>query len=213
MKSKKFSLSKLLIILLLLAPSATAVYYYQKNKEARKDPAVAQKQEIEDLVAKVKKIMLVPDETPTLATVEDKEKLKDQPFFKDAENGDKILIFTAAKKAIIYRPNDNRVINSGPIAVTSDNATATVAVSVLASKSSSTQVEATKNSLGTITGIKLSDGTAKADYEKTQVFDASGNNSQKTDEIVTKLGAEKITKLPEGETAPSGSSIIVFVKK
>lgn len=213
MKSKKFSLSKLVIVLLLLVPSATAVYYYQKNKEARKDPVVAQKKEIEDLVAKVKKLMLVPDETPTLATVEDKEKLKDQPFFKDAENGDKILIFTAAKKAIIYRPNDNRVINSGPIAVTSDTVASTVTVSVMASKSSSAQVSATKTALNSITGITLGDGTAKGDYEKTQVLDVSGNNSQKTDEIVAKLGAEKITKLPEGETVPDGSSIVVFVKQ
>ena len=212
MKSKKFSLSKIVILLLLLVPSATAVYYYQKNKEARKDPAIAQKQEIDDLVAKVKKIMLVPDETPTLATVEDKEKLKDQPFFKDAQNGDKILIFTASKKAIIYRPSDNRVINSGPIAVTSDTAAANITVAVLASKSSS-QVDTTKTALNTLKGLTLSDGTAKANYEKTQVFDASGNNSQKTDEIVSKLGAEKITKLPEGETAPTGAAIIVFVKQ
>jgi hypothetical protein len=63
------------------------------------------------------------DETPTLATVTDKTKLKDQPFFKDAENGDQILIFPQAKKAIIYREKENRLINVGPIAITSDKAT------------------------------------------------------------------------------------------
>jgi hypothetical protein len=68
---------------------------------------------------KVSKIQQVPDETPTLATVQDADKLREQEFFKDAENGDKVLIFTEAKKAIIYRESDNRVINSGPIVLNS----------------------------------------------------------------------------------------------
>ena len=67
--------------------------------------------------------MSVPaDETPTLASVTDKTKLKDQPFFKDAENGDQILIFPQAKKAIIYRESTNKLINVGPIAITTDTA-------------------------------------------------------------------------------------------
>lgn len=64
----------------------------------------------------VGKLMVLPsDETPTLATVLDKEQLKDQPFFADSQNGDKILIYTKAKKAIIYRLDGNKLINVGPI--------------------------------------------------------------------------------------------------
>lgn len=62
-------------------------------------------------------INLPAGETPTIATVEDRSKLVDQAFFSQAQNGDKLLIYTKAKKAIIFRPSNNKIINVGPIAV------------------------------------------------------------------------------------------------
>lgn len=60
------------------------------------------KKEIKDLVEKIGKLVILPaDEEPVLATVTDKEKLKDQPLFAKAENGDKILIYAKAQKAYI----------------------------------------------------------------------------------------------------------------
>jgi hypothetical protein len=78
------------------------------------------KAEAAELKEKVGKLMQLPDEDATIATVQDADKLKEQEFFKDAENGDKVLIFTTEKKAVIYRENENKIINSGPIALNSD---------------------------------------------------------------------------------------------
>jgi len=72
------------------------------------------------IIEKVSKLTHIPNEKPTMATVKDITKLADQPFFKDAQNGDKVLIFTESKKAVIYRESTNEIINSGPITTTSD---------------------------------------------------------------------------------------------
>ncbi len=98
-----------------------AVYLYKQVRELKKNNQFEDLQSNQDqLKEKISKLINLPDEKPTVANVTDKEKLKDQPFFKDAQNGDSLLIFPAAKKAIIYRESENRLINVGPIAITSD---------------------------------------------------------------------------------------------
>ena len=55
-------------------------------------------------------LVLPKEEDPTLATVTDKTKLLDQPVFKEAENGDKLLAYPISKKLILYRPNRKLII-------------------------------------------------------------------------------------------------------
>ncbi len=62
--------------------------------------------------------MEVPDEMPTLATIDDKTKLEKSTFFSRAENGDKILLFTNAKKAILFRPSTGKIVDVTVINVT-----------------------------------------------------------------------------------------------
>ena len=99
-------------------------YYYMKYRDIRKNPQSVSTQEVKDVTQEVGKLISLPkDEQPTIATVQDKNKLKDQPFFKDAQNGDKVLIYTTSKKAIIYRPSTKTLINVGPIAINSSDTT------------------------------------------------------------------------------------------
>lgn len=78
----------------------------------------AQQQGTADLVAKVGQLVQLPSgEQPTIATVSDVTQLQGQPLFKQAENGDKVLIYAQAKKAILYRPSTGKVIDIGPVAV------------------------------------------------------------------------------------------------
>lgn len=72
--------------------------------------------EIDVLVSEVGKLISLPsDEKPTVATITDIEKLKDQAFFVNAKNDDKVLIYTNAKKAILYRPSEKRIIEVGAV--------------------------------------------------------------------------------------------------
>ncbi len=103
-----------LIIILFLGSSATAVYFYTQWKKAT--TVVNPQEEIEDVLAVVSNYMELPQgENPTIATVVDREKLQDQAFFVNAENGDKVLIYTNARKAILYRPSTKKVVEVAPI--------------------------------------------------------------------------------------------------
>ncbi len=86
----------------------------QKAKQAQTNPQYAQ-EEVKKIVAEVGKLIDLPTgEDPTVATVTDITKLKEQPFFAKAKNGDKVLIYTNAKKAILYDPKAKKVIDIAP---------------------------------------------------------------------------------------------------
>jgi cytoskeletal protein RodZ len=105
---------------------AFSVYQYKQAEYLKTPEGVAEiaKKDSDELVSKVSQLIKLPDEEAVVATVDDKDKLREQPFFVDVENGDKVLIFSAASRAVIYRPSENRIINSGPIAITAEDAAA-----------------------------------------------------------------------------------------
>jgi hypothetical protein len=93
-----------------------AGYFYSELRVLQKNPQAASEQETRELVAKVSKLIVLPQgETPTIATVSDPAALKDQPFFANAEKGDKVLIYAQAKKAILYSLALNRIVDVAPL--------------------------------------------------------------------------------------------------
>lgn len=129
----------LLLILLSAVPSYYFYKQYQKVQKQLLDPALAAKEQTFALVVAVGKLIELPKgEDPTVATISDKEKLKDQPFFNNAKNGDKIIIYTNAKKAILYDPVANKIIDVAPVNIGSPSATITTipAISIKPSPSS-----------------------------------------------------------------------------
>lgn len=112
---KRSAVLGILVILLLVAIGA-ASYFYLQFAELKKNPQRIAQQEVQELVSKVSKLIVLPEgETPTVATVTDPEKLKDQPFFAKTKKGDKILIYTNAKKAILYDPVNNKIVEVAPV--------------------------------------------------------------------------------------------------
>lgn len=103
--------SILLIIIVILG--LTAGYFYKKSTT---NEAAISAREVKNLTNEIGKLVMLPtDETPTVATVSDPEALKDQPFFANALKDDKVLIYSNAKKAILYRPSIERVVNIAPL--------------------------------------------------------------------------------------------------
>ena len=93
-----------------------AVYSYTQLAELRGDPQRVAEKEVEELVNRVGKLIVLPEgEQPTVATVSDVESLREQPFFAQAKNGDKVLIYTNARKVILYDPVTNKIVEVAPL--------------------------------------------------------------------------------------------------
>lgn len=115
----------LVAAVVLLAGAGWFAYDYsqvRKENERLSDPQQAAKDATDRLIEDVGKLVQLPQgETPTIATVSDVTKLKNQAFFAKAQNGDKVLIYTQAKRAILYRPSTNKVIEIAPVNIGDNN--------------------------------------------------------------------------------------------
>lgn len=107
-----------------------SMYFYFEAQRARQEAELAKNnpkagdEELKRVLEKVGRLVLLPEgETPTLATVTDKQLLSGQDFYKNAENGDKVLIYAVAKKAFLYRPSTNKIIEIAPVTVDTQTAT------------------------------------------------------------------------------------------
>jgi len=191
--------------------SIVAFYFYKQYQDIKKNPNQAAQAETTQLVAAVGKLIDLPkDETPTIATVLDKEKLKGQDFFLNAENGDKILIYTKDKKVIIYRPTQNKLINVGPIAI-DQNLQTLVALVNSGGDTSSVTKKLNDKFAETVAVSGVTDAKNKNSVKQLTVVDVSAKSTELAKEIAKELGGV-VSSLPGGETAPAGSSIVVFVK-
>jgi hypothetical protein len=112
----------ILAVLLVAASAGTAFYFFKKYQSAQyllNNPEKVAQDEVKSVTSKLSALMELPgDEQPSVATVLEKDKLKDQPFFAKAENGDKVIIYTKAMKAILYRISSNKIIEVMPISIT-----------------------------------------------------------------------------------------------
>lgn len=116
MELKTFAVPILLGLLVVV--SGVAWYLYQRTDLSRPDARAVPSGEVGALVEKVSAFIMLPEgETPTVATVANPAKLKDQPFFENAREGDKVLVYTLAKRVYLYRPADNRIINVAPLSI------------------------------------------------------------------------------------------------
>ncbi len=98
---------------------AYSLYIYQSTLYARLFPAKANAKDVEQTLSKVSKLIELPqNEAPEIAVISDINKLKDQTFFANAQNGDKVIMYIKTKKAFIYRPTTNKLIEVGPINIT-----------------------------------------------------------------------------------------------
>lgn len=84
----------------------------QSSESQAKSSAV----EVQKIVAEVGKHLVLPaGEVPTMAAVSDLSKLKGQPFFERAELGDIVLIYATTRRAVLWRPTAQKIIEVSAI--------------------------------------------------------------------------------------------------
>ncbi len=104
-----------LITLLVLLLGVTSVIAWNLYKQKNQDNLALTADDKKTIVINIGKHVVIPTaEEPVFATVTDPEKLADQPFFFLAKTGDKVLVYQNAKRAILYRPSIDRVIEMMP---------------------------------------------------------------------------------------------------
>lgn len=99
-----------------------AQYNDAKAKLASPQASVAAARQVSDTLGKVAKLAIVPtNETPTVSTVANAAKLKGQSFFANAKDGDKVIVYSQAKEAILYRPSTNQIVIIAPVSAPAAN--------------------------------------------------------------------------------------------
>ena len=212
----KFIAIILTVVIVILA--GLSVYFFKQYKHLKDNPDAVSQDTAKHTVQMVGKIYAVPtDEEPTVAEVKDKEKLKDQAFFKGAQNGDKILIYTKNKVAIIYRENDNKIINVGPIALSDkdggEETKALTTVKVINGSSKTNKVEGIVKSLEDKMGASLTIDSTYGDAKnknvtKTTVIAVNADKAATAQEIATALGGQ-VGQLPAGESKPNTDILVI----
>jgi hypothetical protein len=172
------------------------------------------------LIKTVGQLMFLPSEEPTIATVTDKEKLAKQPFFAQAENGDKVIIYTQAKKAILYRPTQKKIVDVAPLITDATPQPQLAPTTVTSEKISLTLLNGSlkpgvTNSIDDQLikkypnlAIGAKKAATKTDYVQTIVVDLTGKNTQLAAQIAADLGGV-VNALPESEPKPTTELVVI----
>lgn len=104
------------LLLLATALILAGVYELGRASVYRAHPELASAEQATALLAKVGELIQLPNEQPTMATVNDAASAKkSQPFLVNAQNGDMLIVYPNAQQAIVYRPSTNKLITVGPV--------------------------------------------------------------------------------------------------
>ena len=214
-----------LVLIILAGFGGISVYFYshyQHAQELLRDPAAAAQEETRLLVEKIDRHILVPKgETPIIAKVTDTKQLAGNPFFAQAQTGDVMVIFSQAKKAILYRPGTDRIVN-----ILSLNPEPSVAGTSTASAQMQSATLTIYNSTMTAGLASVAERKITAQIDQIKITDKANskiNNYAKSVVVVLNPGAKDLgtkladmikaeigSNLPTGETKPNTDLLLIL---
>ncbi|MFA7662855.1 MAG: LytR C-terminal domain-containing protein [Patescibacteria group bacterium] len=229
-KSKFTKIFLVSIILLAILGIGSGIYFYQKYQEIKNNPDIVNQKEAETIISALGKMMELPaDETPTIATILNKDELKDQPFFNKAENGDKVIAYAKSMQAILYRPSINKIISVAPLVtdqaqtadgvVTDTDTTTEISNELKIVYYNGTESVGLANETETLVKNNYPEyqtlaikNAIKSDYTKTLVIDLKGDKNQVASDLAQFIGGE-VGQLPDGEEFSEADIMIIVGKQ
>ncbi|MCX7929089.1 MAG: hypothetical protein N2558_05435, partial [Patescibacteria group bacterium] len=171
------------------------------------------------ITSQIRKYMELPnEEEPTLATITDINKLKDQDFFKKAKNGDKVLIYAKARKAILYRPSGNKVIEFAPLILgvnqQSQNQIQETKIAIYNGSKKVGLTNEIEKQISDFKNIKIvsKENAKKNNYNETIIVDLTGKNEELTKQISEKINGKITKEIPKEETVSEADILIIAAK-
>lgn len=217
---RKVSLGKsfllLLFLVLFIGLLVTGYLYYTTRQQLNllSTPQGQQQlsaKEVEIVQAQLSKLTLLPDESPVMATITDAAYLATQSaFYQRSENGDKVIVYPNAKKAFIYSPSRNIIVNSGPLV--NDASNQQVSLEVRNGSNTNGLGDKVKTDLEAQGVTVATVGNAsRRTYTQTVVIGMNENvPANVLQGLATYLKGEVGTELPAGE-ADSESDVLIIV--
>jgi hypothetical protein len=212
----------------MLSLVGTSGYFFMKYQSAQTQvQGTADTKEADDTIKKVGELVLLPEgEQATLATVTDITKLAGQTFFARAKNGDKVLIYEQSKKAILYRPSSNMIIDIGPVGSTgastgtqtaTPSATETISkpvrVAIYNGTTTSGLTRKAEPELVALSSLQVAvvakENASSSAYTESVVIDLTGQNQAAASQLAT-YAKGQVGTLPAGEAKPEADILIIL---
>lgn len=228
------------VIVLLVVVAAVIVYFFAATREDVGLPNTSNLNDaqLQQLVDEVSNLMVIPvGEVPVMALVSDASRLKEQPFFKNAENGDRVLIFKSTRQAILYRSSVKKIIAATTISEselkafeamtqnTNPQASESAEITPPAQKIKTVVLNSTKEAGlakkgGNLLDEKVYDvislANSQGEYETTTVVNVSKEpyvTQAVLNGIVSSFSKIKasVGSLPIDEASPAGADIVIIL--
>lgn len=213
----KKTLLTVLVVGLIAAVIGTGFLYYKTRQELKRlstqqGQEELAKREIQAVVNELKKLTLLPDEEPVLATILDAPYLATQSaFYEKSQNGDKLVVYPKAQKAYIYSPERRLIVNAGPLIMDQG-------------QNQTVKVEIRNGSSNDGAGTRLKSQIDGNGLEVTEVGDAANRNYSQTlvipinKSITTEqltpfaqnIGGRVTSNLPSGEESSEADVLIII---
>lgn len=234
----------IVVILLIISLAALVFLYFEYGKledkfsETQNTTNLSEENYLKngDLLLRVGRHIRLPETAPQIATVANIDSLvEQQPFFKGAKNGDKVLIYP--DKVIVYDEQNDIIVNVGFL-INNNTTTSTAATSteeIISDKSEEDEedklqkltVEVRNGS--TIRGLASKNkniiiqndnfdvigvaNASRSNYQEGVIVDLSGGSKkEQLVKLSELLGLPVVEKLPPGEVGSPADAVVIVVK-